>query len=118
MFSKKKGWINETSELLLGILATVAQEESISISQNVKWTRRKCYEIGQPVERAGYGFRYCGQPLYQRAINVQSGSGRSQDWCCEIGEDACKNFVMRSDVIEKAVLEATKRSIVIFYVIK
>lgn len=52
---------NETSELLLGILATVAQEESISISQNVKWTRRKCYEIGQPVERASYGFRSYGK---------------------------------------------------------
>lgn len=49
---------------------------------------------------------YCGQPLYQRAVNVQSGSGRSQGWCCEIGEGACKNFVMRSAVIEKAVLEA------------
>lgn len=52
---------------------------------------------------------YCGQPLYQRAVNVQSGSGRSQGWCCEIGEDACKNFVMRSAVIEKAVLEAYQK---------
>ena len=52
---------NQANELLLGILATIAQEESVSISQNMKWARRKRYEMGQPMERASYGFRSFGK---------------------------------------------------------
>lgn len=52
---------NRTNSLLLGILATIAQEESVSLSQNMRWARRKRYEIGQPMERASYGFRSFGK---------------------------------------------------------
>lgn len=51
----------ESGEMMLGILATIAQEESVSISQNMKWARRKRYEMGQPMERASYGFRSHGK---------------------------------------------------------
>lgn len=52
---------SQSNELLLGILATIAQEESESISQNMKWARRKRYEQGMPVERASYGYRSVGK---------------------------------------------------------
>lgn len=48
------------SELLLSILAAIAQEESNSIGQNLKWARRKRYEAGQPWEPASYGYRSVG----------------------------------------------------------
>lgn len=52
---------DQGNELLLGILAAIAQEESISISQNMKWVRRKYYEMGQPVEKVSYGYRSTGK---------------------------------------------------------
>ena len=48
-------------ELLLGILATVAQEESNSISQNINWSRRKYVEKGQPWDVARYGYVSVGK---------------------------------------------------------
>ena len=48
-------------ELMLGILATIAQEESNSISQNMHWSRRKHVEQGQPWERARYGYVSVGK---------------------------------------------------------
>lgn len=48
-------------ELMLGILATIAQEESNSISQNINWSRRKHVEKGQPWEAARYGFVSVGK---------------------------------------------------------
>ena len=48
-------------ELILSILATVAQEESNSISQNINWSRRKHIEKGQPWEKARYGFVSVGK---------------------------------------------------------
>lgn len=51
----------QVNELLLGILAAIAQEESAAISQNMKWARRKYYEMGQPVEKVSYGFRSTGK---------------------------------------------------------
>lgn len=44
------------SELLLGILAAIAQEESNSISLNMQWSRQKHLELGQPWEPARYGY--------------------------------------------------------------
>lgn len=48
-------------ELILGMFAAVAQEESNSIRQNLRWSRRKCYEAGRPWERPSYGYRSCGE---------------------------------------------------------
>jgi DNA invertase Pin-like site-specific DNA recombinase len=52
---------NRQNELLLGILATIAQEESVSISQNMKWARKKACLQGKPVEKASYGYRSVGK---------------------------------------------------------
>ena len=47
---------------------------------------------------------HCGSPLYQRTISVQV--GHTAGWCCEVGEDACKQFIIRSALVEEALLEA------------
>ena len=52
---------NMVGELFLTILATVAQEESNSLSENVKWSRKRNYQMGRPIERASYGFRSKGK---------------------------------------------------------
>ena len=52
---------NMCGELLLGILATIAEEESRSISQNMNWSRRKHIECGQPWEPARYGYKSVGK---------------------------------------------------------
>lgn len=48
---------NAASEMLLSILAAVAQEESRSISENLKWGYRKRFEIGEPKWVTTYGFQ-------------------------------------------------------------
>ena len=51
-------------ELLLSILASFAQEESISISNNVKWGIKKRFEQGIPNGRFRiYGYRWEGDQL-------------------------------------------------------
>lgn len=46
-----------SSELFLNILASLAQEESNSISQNIRWARKKRAESGDPVRQACFGYR-------------------------------------------------------------
>ena len=47
---------------------------------------------------------YCGSALYQRSIPVQV--KHSGGWSCERGEHACHGFIIRSYLVEAAVLEA------------
>lgn len=51
---------DERNELLLSILATMAQEESISISQNMRWSKKRRYEMGQPPDVPSYAYRSVG----------------------------------------------------------
>ena len=45
-------------ELMLSILASFAQEESLSVSENCKWRIRKQFELGEPATwRFMYGYR-------------------------------------------------------------
>ena len=48
---------------------------------------------------------YCGSVLYQRNLPIQAAPRRS-GWCCEQGEDACHGFIIHSNLVEKALLEA------------
>lgn len=48
-------------ELILGILAAFAQEESKAISQNLCWSRKKHLERGEPWDRARYGYISVGK---------------------------------------------------------
>ena len=47
-------------ELVLGLLAAIAQEESASLSRNMRWSRWKNLERGRPWEPARYGYRAVG----------------------------------------------------------
>ncbi len=49
---------------------------------------------------------YCGSLLYQRTIKVQKTSAA---WCCEQGENACHRFIIRSSMVNNALIEAYNR---------
>lgn len=52
------------SEMLLVIMASFAQEESRSISENVKWGIRKRFESGREMKVPIYGYRHTDEELY------------------------------------------------------
>lgn len=52
------------SEMLLTVMAAFAQEESRSISENVKWGMRKRFEAGQEWRIPVYGYRHTEQEMY------------------------------------------------------
>lgn len=52
------------SEMLLVIMASFAQEESRSISENVKWGMRKRFESGKEMKVPVYGYRHTDKELY------------------------------------------------------
>lgn len=56
---------NSASELLLSVLAAVAQEESRSISENVKWGMRKRFQEGRPKWTNTYGYEKNDNGEYQ-----------------------------------------------------
>ena len=48
---------SEASELLLTILAAMAQEGSRSISENIRWSKQKKYQMGEVEWHPVYGYR-------------------------------------------------------------
>lgn len=50
--------LSADGELMLSILASYAQEESLSASENQKWRVRKNFEEGKPWNRTLIGYRY------------------------------------------------------------
>ena len=62
-----------SSEMLLSILAAVAQEESHSISENMKWGMRKRFQAGKPKWTLTYGFMKDENGEYQ--INEEQAKG-------------------------------------------
>ncbi|GFH40219.1 recombinase family protein [Lactococcus insecticola] len=62
-------------ELMLSILASFAQEESRSISENIKWVIQKRYKQGLPNSKQNlYGYRWIGEELIvvpEEAENVK-----------------------------------------------
>lgn len=47
---------NLQCELILSIMATIAEQESVSLSQNVKWSREHRNLQGKPIEHQSYGY--------------------------------------------------------------
>jgi DNA invertase Pin-like site-specific DNA recombinase len=47
-------------EMMLSVLATLAQEESNAISRNIRWAHEQRNSQGKPVRRASYGYRRSG----------------------------------------------------------
>ncbi len=50
--------LSADGELMLTILASYAQEESLSVSENMKWRVKKTFEEGLPWNRTIYGYRF------------------------------------------------------------
>ena len=50
--------LDEKGEVMLTLLASFAQEESRSTSENIKWAIRKGFERGKMICRLLYGYRY------------------------------------------------------------
>lgn len=53
--------LSEDGEIMLTLLASFSQEESRSISENVKWGIRKRFEKGIPNSFCMYGYRWNGE---------------------------------------------------------
>ncbi len=66
LFFEKEGidTADSLSEMILTIMASFAQEESRSISENVKWGIRKRFEAGHEVKVPLYGFYHTGDKLF------------------------------------------------------
>ena len=73
------------SEMILTILAAFSQEESRSISENVKWGIRKRYEDGIDRWAKIYGYAAVGEETY-RIVKEEAGVIRRIFWSCEHGE--------------------------------
>lgn len=50
---------------------------------------------------------YCGSVLYQRGIPIKA--KHRSGWCCEKGDDACHGFIIHSNLVGAALLEAYGR---------
>ena len=50
--------MSNDGELMLSILASFAQEESRTVSENLKWAIRKGFQEGKPHRQHIYGYRY------------------------------------------------------------
>jgi len=53
--------LSEDGELMLTLLASFAQEESRSTSENIKWAIRKKFQQGKPNSFNVYGYRWDGE---------------------------------------------------------
>ena len=64
-FEKEKiNTLTNDGELMLSILASFAQEESRSISDNIKWANKKRFEKGEPYNKCEvYGYKWDGDNL-------------------------------------------------------
>ncbi len=66
---------SSTSEMLLTLMASFAQEESRSISENLKWGIRKRFEEGIDMKIPTYGYRHTEDKAYivvpEEAVIVQ-----------------------------------------------
>jgi DNA invertase Pin-like site-specific DNA recombinase len=61
-FEKENIWtFDGKGELMLSILAGFAEEESKSISSNIKWAIQKKYERGEQWHTAAFGYRWNGE---------------------------------------------------------
>ena len=66
VFFEKEGidTAESVSEMLLTVMAAFAQEESRSISENVKWGMRKRFEAGEEWRVPIYGYRHTEEEMY------------------------------------------------------
>lgn len=64
--------LSSEGELMLTLLASVAQEESLNISQNIRWKVRKKFEQGLPyTPQDMYGYRWQGDHYIIEPLEAQ-----------------------------------------------
>ncbi len=54
--------MDQQTELILSIYSSMAQSESCSHSENIRWARKQRAELGDPVRGAAYGYRIVKKP--------------------------------------------------------
>ena len=59
VFFEKEGMnsLDLQAQMALSIYASIAQNESCSLSENTRWARRQRAEMGDPVQKCCYGYR-------------------------------------------------------------
>ena len=63
-FEKEKiNTLSETGELMLTLLGSIAQEESRSTSENLKWAVKKRYEKGISLHHRVFGYQWTGKKM-------------------------------------------------------
>lgn len=75
------------SELLLNVLAAIAEEESVSISQNMRWAHERRNAAGDPFNKAPYGYRRNPETnkwyiCEEEARLVRYAFARANEGCC------------------------------------
>ena len=69
-----------------------------STKDNVSTSYNEQYPFGEKLRCP-----YCGSILYQRDVAVQKEKGKG--WCCEKGGNPCEQFIIRSRLVEEAVIK-------------
>lgn len=56
---EREGFVTDCqyNEMFLSILAAIAQEESRSLANNIRWSRTRRNRVGEPVDAPSYGYR-------------------------------------------------------------
>ena len=97
------------SEILLTVMAAFAQEESRSISENVKWGMRKRFEAGVEWRVPIYGYRHTEEAMYiivpEEATIVQEIFTRYAQ-CNPAGYDRAEGSAAEWEYMEAAAIAA------------
>lgn len=65
--------IDGDGELMLSILASFAQEESLSVSENCKWRIRKNFAEGKLASLRLYGYEFIhGKPVISISVTLRT----------------------------------------------
>lgn len=86
----------------------IVSEKTFQRVNAIREMKRRCDSEGKG-KQVQYPFAdklrcpRCGSPLYQRKLYIQEGK---KGWSCEVGEEACRRFLIRSYFVESAVLKA------------
>lgn len=77
VFFEKEGLnsLDPQAQMILSIYASIAQNESCNMSENIRWSRRRRAEMGDPLRRGCYGYRI---------VRKKGGNGR--DWVIQAEE--------------------------------
>lgn len=94
--------ISSDGELMLTLLATFAQEESLSASENVKWRIRKKFEQGYSTYIDMYGYRFRDNILQIVPEEAQVVRQVFEDYLSGIGKSSIARKLNRQKIPTKS----------------